>query len=58
MQVIITTFQTARVIAKALWDGFFTHYSFSASILSDQAKMSRAVSSKNYVIWVVSAKFT
>ena len=36
MQAIVTTSQTARVMAKALWDRFFTHCGFPASILSDQ----------------------
>ena len=34
--MIITTLQTAWVMAWALWDGFFTHYGFPTSILSDQ----------------------
>ena len=34
-QVIVMTSQTARVMAKAMWDGFFTHYGFPTSILSD-----------------------
>ena len=36
VQAIITTSKTARVMAKALWDRFFTHNGFPASILSDQ----------------------
>ena len=35
-QVIITTLQMVRVMAKALWDGLFTHSGFPVSILSDQ----------------------
>ena len=35
-QAIITTLQTAQVTAWALWDRFFTHYGFPASILSVQ----------------------
>ena len=36
MQVVVTTSQKARDMAKVLWDGFFMHYGFLASILSDQ----------------------
>ena len=36
VQAIVTTSQTALVMAWALWDGFFTHYGFPTSILSDQ----------------------
>ena len=35
-QAIVTTLQMTRVMAKALWNRFFTHYGFPASILSDQ----------------------
>ena len=35
-QMIVTTSQAARVTARALWDGLFTHHGFPASILSDQ----------------------
>ena len=56
-QAIITTSQTAWVMAWALWDGFFTHYGFPASILSDQGKNFESNLIKNYMTWVASTKF-
>ena len=52
VQAIVTTSQTAKVTAIALWDRFFTHYGFAASICSDQGQILKVVSLKNYVIWV------
>ena len=36
VQATVTTSQTARATAKALWNAFFIHYRFPASILNDQ----------------------
>ena len=43
-------------MAQVLWDGFFTHYGFQAVYLMTKVKISRAGSSKYYVILVVSKK--
>ena len=44
VQAIVITSQTAKVMAQAPWDRFFTHYGFPTSILSDQVAILRTVS--------------